>query len=79
MRIRERPGFHFESVVPITAAHALHEIAADRERSGFPLFNNVAVLMEHQPRIFEEIRSAPTKVNSTPACRSDGTTVHTCE
>ena len=76
VRVRERSRFHLETVVPITAAHALDDIATDGERPRLPLFDDVAVLVEHQPRIFEEILSAAAQVNPAPAGSGDCAPVH---
>ena len=71
MRVRERTRFDLESIVPVTPSHTLRHIAADRERARLPLFDNVAVLVQHQPGIVEEFSATSTEKNSTAARRGD--------
>jgi hypothetical protein len=79
MRVRERSGFYFEAVIPITAADTLNQITADCERPWLPLFDDVAKFVEHQPRILKEIFTTAPQINPSPPCRGDGTPVQSHE
>src|SRR5689334_10360770 len=48
-------------------SHTLCQVASNGERSRFPLFHDVPILMEHQPRVTEEIRGAAPKVDAAEA------------
>jgi len=79
MCISERARFYFEPVVPVASSHTLRYIAADRERAPLPLLDDVAVLVEHQPGVLEELRAAAPKIDSTWARRCDRSTVKSHE
>jgi len=71
MGVRERSRFDLESIVPVTPSHTLRHIAPDRECSWLPLFDDMAILMQHQPGIVEELSATSTEKNSTAARRGD--------
>ena len=75
MRIRKRPRFDFKPVIPIPASNTLSQIAANRQRPRFPLFDNVAILVEHQPRISKEVHGTPAQVDSTSPGSGDRTSM----
>ena len=47
VRVREGAGLHFEFVVPVAAAEAFRQIAGNGQRPGLPLFDDVAIFVEH--------------------------------
>ena len=70
--VRERTGLYLESIVPVAPPHTLRYIAPDREYPWLPLFDDVAVLVQHEPGIVEELSAAAAQENSAPARRRDG-------
>lgn len=58
MDVGEFARLDLEPVVPITPPHPLQEIARQGQGSRFPLPEHVAVLVQHQPGILEEVLSA---------------------
>jgi hypothetical protein len=79
VRVRERTGLYLESIVPIAPANTLCEVAADCERAWLPLFDDMPILMEHQPGVVEELRAASAQVDSASPCRSNSSAVKTHE
>jgi len=75
VRVRKRTGLDFEPIVPITSTNTFRYIAADRERARFPLFDDMPVLVEHQPRVVEELSATAAQIDSASPCRGDGATV----
>jgi len=75
LRVRERACLHFESIVPIALANTLRYVAADRERAWLPLFDDMPILVEHQPGVVEELRTTSAEVDSASACRGNGPAV----
>jgi hypothetical protein len=75
VRVRERTGLYLESIVPVTSAYAFRYVAADRERARFPLFDDMPILVEHQPGVVEELSGTSAQVDSTSACRGNGPAV----
>jgi hypothetical protein len=71
----ECTGLHFEAIVPITSANTLRQVTADGERAWLPLFDDVAILVEHQPGVLEELRTTSAQVDSATACGGNGPTV----
>jgi hypothetical protein len=69
------PRFDLEAVVPVAASEALSEIPDDGHRARFPLLEDVAVLMEHQRRVFEELLGTVAQVDATAARRGNGSQV----
>ena len=72
VRVRERTGFHLKAIVPIASANTLRYVAADRERARFPLFDDMPILVEHQPGVVEELSTTSAQVDSASACRGNG-------
>ena len=72
MGVRERTRFDLESIVPVAPSHTLRHIASDRECSWLPLFDDMAILVQHQPGIVEELSTTSAEENSTSARRRDG-------
>ena len=64
MVLGKLPRFDFEAVVPVATSEALCEVADDGHRARFPLLEDVAVLMEHQHRVFEERLSAVAQIDA---------------
>ena len=75
MRVRERTGLHFETIVPVASANTLPYVAADRERAGLPLFDDMPILVEHQPGVVEELGTTSAQVVSPSACGGNGPAV----
>lgn len=73
MHIGKRAGLDFEPVVPVSAAHAFDQVTGDRQRSRFPLFDHVPVLVQHQPRVIQKLSRAVAEVDPASACGRDGT------
>jgi len=73
VRIREGAGFDLEAVVPVTFLGTLEEIALDTESSRLPLFDDVAIFVEHQPGVVEEIRGTAAQVDPPATRGGDGT------
>jgi hypothetical protein len=71
----EFPRFDLETVVPVAASEALSEVAGHSHHARFPLLEDVAVLMEHQRRIFEELLGTIAQVDAAAAGRGDGSQV----
>src|ERR1700753_1751349 len=69
MRVRKRPCLDLEPIVPIPPPHRLVQVARYRQGSRLPLFENMAILVQHERRVLEEVRRAPTKVDAPPARR----------
>jgi hypothetical protein len=61
--VSERPGLHLESILPISPPHALQQVAGERQRTRPPLPEDVAVLVQHEPGVFEEIGPASTQID----------------
>jgi hypothetical protein len=72
MRIRECARLDLEPIVPVAPAQAFCQIAWCGQSSRLPLFENVAVLVQHQPRIGEEVRPAAAQVDAAAAGGRDG-------
>jgi hypothetical protein len=72
VRVRERTGLHFESIVPIPSTHTLGHVAADRERPWLPLFDDMPILVEHQPGVVEELSTTSAQVDSASPCGGNG-------
>jgi hypothetical protein len=68
--VREGTGFDFEAVIPIATPKTLGHVAGNGEGAGLPLFNNVAILVEHQPGVVEEVGGAVAQID--PAAASGG-------
>ncbi len=79
MRIGELPRLDLELVVPIAAAYAFQHIAGQGQGSWLPLFENVAVFMQHEPRVLEKFRSAAAQIDAPAASCRNGTAMQTHE
>jgi len=79
MHVRKLARLDLEAIIPITAPQALQQIAGRRELTGFPLFENMAILVQHEPRIVEEVGPAPTQVDAPTAGRRHGAYVQARE
>ena len=79
MRIRELPRFDLKTVIPVASTYALGKVAEDGECSWLPLIHDVAKLVQHQPRVVEELCSAPAKIDPPAPGRSYGSTVQARE
>ena len=79
MRIGERARLYFEPVIPVAPSHTLCEVAAERECAWLPLLDDVAVLVEHQPGILEELCTAAAKIDPAGPGRRDCSTVQADE
>ena len=75
VRVRERTGLHFEPVVPIASTNTLRNVATDCERAGLPLFDDMPILVEHQPGVVEELSTTSAQVDPASACGGNGPTV----
>jgi hypothetical protein len=73
------PGFDLEAVVPVPASEALSEIAGDGHHAGFPLLEDMTVLVKHQRRVLEELLRTVAQVDASAAGRGDCTQVQPCE
>jgi hypothetical protein len=71
----ELPRLDLEAVVPVASSEALSEVAGHGHRARFPLLEDVAVLMEHQRRVFEELLGTLAQVDAATARRGDGSQV----
>src|SRR5580704_1167662 len=69
MRFGECPRLDLKAIVPIPSPRGLDQVARHSQGSRLPLFENVAILVQHERRVLEEVRRAPTKVDTTPARR----------
>jgi len=72
VHIRKLARFDLEAVIPIATPQPLHKVSPHGQCPWLPLFKNMTVLVQHEPRILEEIGGAATQVNSTVARRSEG-------
>jgi hypothetical protein len=63
----ELPRLDLEAVVPVPASEALSKVAGNGHRARFPLFEDMAVLMEYQRGVFEELLGTVAKVNASAA------------
>jgi hypothetical protein len=79
MGVREGTCLHFKAVIPISPPQALHEVSRRGEQPRLPLFENMAILVQHEPWVLEEFASAAAEVNATPAGGSDGAHMETCK
>ncbi len=61
----ELPRLDLETVVPVAASEALSEVAGHGHRARFPLLEDVAILMEHQRGVFEELVGTVTQVDAS--------------
>ena len=75
MLIGKRARLDLEAVVPISSPQTFQGVASQRERAGLPLFDDVPVLMEHEPRIVEEIGRIASEVDAPATRGRDGATV----
>ena len=48
MRVGELTRLDLEAIVPVAAPHGLPQVACSREGSRLPLFEYVAVLVQHE-------------------------------
>src|SRR5579862_8585923 len=72
MSIGKRPRLDLEAIVPIAAPQALEAIAAERQVAGLPLPEHVAVLVQHEPGILEELPSRAAQINAPAPGGGDG-------
>ncbi len=75
MGVCEGPCLHLKPVVPIAAANTLRYVAADGKRAGFPLFDDMPILVEHEPGVVEELGTTTPQVDSASACGGNGPAV----
>jgi hypothetical protein len=69
--VSEGACLDLEAIIPIPPPQTLGEIGGDREKARLPLLYDVAVLMKHEPGVFEELGGAATQVDPASAGRSD--------
>lgn len=69
MRFGELTRLDLEAIVPVPSPQALHEVTPGRQPPRLPLGHHVAVLVEQELRIPEELGRAASEVNSSPASR----------
>jgi len=69
MGLRKRPRLDLKPIIPVSPAQAFQQIAPARQSPRLPLFEYVAVLVEHERRVAEETGGAASQVNATPAGR----------
>ena len=79
VQVSESARLDLEAIVPVSPAYPLHDIASYSERAGLPLFDDVPVLVEHQPRIVEELGRAVPQVDAVAARCGDSPAVATCK
>jgi hypothetical protein len=77
--VGELSRFDLEAVVPVAASQALSEVAGHGHRARFPLLEDVAVLMEHQRRVFEEVLGTVAQIDAAATGRGDRAQVQPCE
>jgi hypothetical protein len=70
MDVRKLPRLDLEAIVPIPSPRGLDHVARYRQGSRLPLFENVAILVQHEPRVLEKVGGAPIQIDTTPARRS---------
>ena len=75
VRVRERAGLYLKSIVPVTSANTFRDVAADRECARLPLFDDMPILVEHQPGVVEELSATAAKVDPASARRGYGPAV----
>jgi hypothetical protein len=79
MPIRKLACFDLEAIVPVAASNALEHIASNREGSRLPLFEHVAVLVQHERRILEEICGTAAQINAPSTCGCNGSAMQSHE
>ena len=72
MPVRERPGLDLEPIAPVAVPQALPAVAREGQSARLPLFEHVTVLVQHEPRVIEELLRGAAQVNAPPAGGGDG-------
>lgn len=75
MAVGEGARRDLEAIVPVAIAQALEAVTQDGQVAGFPLPQDVAVLMQHQPGIVEEVLRRAAQVDPSAPGRGDGAAV----
>jgi len=75
MCVGEFACLDLEPVVPVAVPHTFHEVTQYRQVSRLPLSENVAILVQHQPGIGEEILRASAQVDAARTGRRNGADV----
>jgi len=71
MGIRKFPCLHLESIVPVPVPQTFEQVPGRRQVARFPLFDDVAILVQHQPGIVEEVGPAAAQVDAARPGRCD--------
>jgi len=71
MGVREFARLHLETIVPVPMPQTLQKVPGCRQIARFPLFDDVAILVQHQPGVVEEVSPAAAQVDAARACRRD--------
>lgn len=64
--------FDLEAIAPVAAAQTLHAVAPHGKISWLPLFEHVAELVQHQPRIIEELVRRAAQIDTPAPSGGDG-------
>jgi len=75
MRVGELASLDLEPVVPVAVAQTFREVTQYGQLARLPLFENVAILVQHQPGIGEEIGPASAQVDAARTGRRNGADV----
>ncbi len=75
VRVCKRARLHFEAIIPVAATHTLDDVAANGQCARLPLPDDMPVLMEHQPGVFEELGGTSSKIDPSAPGRRNGSTV----
>ncbi len=73
--VGERTRLDLEAVVPVSVPQPLEQVARERELAGLPLAQHVAVLVQHEPGIVEELARRAAEVDAPPARGRERTAV----
>ena len=79
MPVRKLPRLDLETIVPVASSGPLEQIAGDCQGSRLPLFEHVAVLVQHERRILEEVGGTAAQVDAPPASGCNGTAMQSHE
>lgn len=77
IRIGKLSRFDFEAIVLIATPQALQHISGNRQGPRLPLFEHVAILVQHEPGILEKIGRTAAQIDTAVARGGDGAPVQT--
>ena len=77
--VGEPPRLDLELIVPIAPTHAFKDIAGQGQGARLPLFENVAILVQHKPRVLKKVSSVTAQVDASAAGGGNGAAMKTHE